>query len=72
MLFRSRVVLGTQDAKPGQTIAVYADKNLKRELVRVAAGDELPATEEPPLGYRVVLPDNRSGYVVKGDARVKP
>lgn len=67
-----RVVLGTQDAKPGQTIAVYADKNLKRELVRVAAGDELPATEEPPLGYRVVLPDNRSGYVVKGDARVKP
>ena len=67
-----RVVLGTQNAKPGQTIVVYADRNLKRELVRLEAGEELPATEEPPLGYRVVLPDNRSGYVVKGDARVMP
>jgi hypothetical protein len=64
-----RITLGTAQAKPGEQIIVYQDKNLKRELTRLPSGTVLDATDEVPVGYRVFLPDRRSGYVVKNDAR---
>ena len=64
-----RLTLGTAQGKPGEQIVVYQDPNLKRELTRMPSGTVLDAMNEPPMGYRVFLPDKRSGYVVKKDAR---
>ena len=64
-----RLTLGTAQAKLGEQITVYQDPNLKRELTRLPGGTVLDAMNEPPVGYRVFLPDKRTGYVVKKDAR---
>ena len=61
-----QVVLGTGD---GQPITVYSDKNLRRKIKELPSGTKLTATEQPPIGFSVVLPDNREGFVVKGDAK---
>ena len=61
-----QVVLGTGD---GQPITIYSDKNLRRKIKELPSGTKLTATEQPPIGFSVVLPDNREGFVVKGDAK---
>ncbi|PKO19318.1 hypothetical protein CVU37_03760 [candidate division BRC1 bacterium HGW-BRC1-1] len=61
-----KVVLGTGD---GKAITIYTDKNLRRKIKELPSGTKLTATEEPPIGFRVVLPDNREGFVIKGDAK---
>ena len=61
-----QVVLGTGD---GQPITIYSDKNLRRKIKELPSGTRLTATEQPPVGFSVVLPDNREGFVVKGDAK---
>jgi hypothetical protein len=64
------VVLGSKQPKPDEMVSIFPDQKSSREMTRLPAGTELPASEDP-LGYWLELPDGRKGYVFKGLATPK-
>lgn len=64
-----RVKLGAPGDKPPQTVPIFWGPQAKRELLRLPVGTELPAEEDPEgIGYKVSLPDGKTGFVFKGMA----
>ena len=66
------LIIGTAGGGPDEQIRVDANPQLTRQLMRLPAGTEVTGLEELPTTYKILTPDNRTGYIPKTAARRKP
>ncbi|MBX7246201.1 MAG: protein kinase [Candidatus Sumerlaeaceae bacterium] len=66
------LIVGSKGGPASEVVVVYADENWKREVTRLNARTEVNCIGESTFGYKIQLPDGRTGHIFKKNAQPKP